>query len=241
MNDTKNGQSAALGLSNEQLQVILTGKFGDGCLTTPKTCVDNSLYSTNCIYEEYIDFKIQLLGDLVSNKNSRINSGYTKKLIWYFTTHVHPGITAIKDMDIESALNLLNELGIALWFYDDGSLHKTKLFYNLNTQAFSEEINRDLFVPFFEQYNIKAKPTVERKKDGKEYWYLRIGRYDGAYEVSKILNKYPVSCFNYKIWSSETIQNWSKLQEQLKSVDDKNLSTRKLSAMLKKIENESLS
>ena len=42
---TNNGQSAALNLSNEQIQVLLTGKFGDGCLSTPKSCVDNSLYS----------------------------------------------------------------------------------------------------------------------------------------------------------------------------------------------------
>lgn len=31
-----NRQSAALNLTNEQLQVILTGKFGDGCLSTLK-------------------------------------------------------------------------------------------------------------------------------------------------------------------------------------------------------------
>lgn len=69
MKDTQNGQSAALNLSNEQLQVILTGKFGDGTLSTPKTCVDKSLYITNCIHEEYIDFKIKLLGNLASSKN----------------------------------------------------------------------------------------------------------------------------------------------------------------------------
>jgi hypothetical protein len=240
MESTKNGQSAALNLSNEQLQVILTGKFGDGCLSTPKSCVDNSLYSSSCIYEEYVDYKMNLLGELSGTKSYTAINGYSKKPIWQFHTHVHPSITAIKNMDIESSLNLMDDLGLALWFYDDGSLHKTKLFYNLNTQAFSEEINRDLFVPFLSKFNIKAKPTIERKKDGKEYWYLRIGRYDGAYEVSKILNKYPINCYNYKVWSSETIQNWSKLQEQLKSVDSKDFSTRKIAAMLKRIENESL-
>ena len=41
---TINGKSAALNLSNEQLQVLVSGKFGDGCLSTPKTCMDNSMY-----------------------------------------------------------------------------------------------------------------------------------------------------------------------------------------------------
>lgn len=65
---TNNGQSAALNLSNEQIQVLLTGKFGDGCLSTPKSCVDNSLYSSNSIHEEYVDFKMKLLGNLASKR-----------------------------------------------------------------------------------------------------------------------------------------------------------------------------
>lgn len=240
MNCTINGQSAALNLSNEQLQVILTGKFGDGCLSIPKTCKDNSMYSSNCIYEEYVDFKAFLLGELFSKKHKIAKNGFSGKPIWNFYTHVNPDITKIKNMNIEESLNLLDDLGIALWFYDDGSLHKTKLFYNLNTQAFSEEVNRTLFVPFLAKFNIFATPTIERKKDGREFWYLRIGKYDGAYEISSILNKYFVNCYNYKIWSSETIQNWSKLQEWLKSTDNEDYSTRKKAAILKKIENNTL-
>lgn len=236
MKDTQNGQSAALNLSNEQLQVILTGRFGDGTLSTPKTCVDKSLYITNCIHEEYINFKMKLLGNLASSKNYISKNGYSQKPIWEFHTHVSSDINKIKNMSIEEALSLMNDLGLALWFYDDGSLHKTKMFYNLNTQSFSEEINRDLFVPFLAKYNIMAKPTIERKKDGREFWYLRVGRYEGAYKISQILNKYPVNCYNYKIWSSETIQNWSKLQEWLKSTGNVNCSTRLKSVTLKKIE-----
>lgn len=236
----KNGQSAALNLSNEQLQVILTGKFGDGSLTTPKTCTDNSLYSTNCINKEYIDFKGDLLGDLLSNKNYRENTGYSKKIIWYLTTHVSSDITTIKNMSIEEALNLMDELGLALWFYDDGSLHKSKLFYNLNTQEFSREINEDIFVPFLAKFGITAKVSPDRKKDGTEYWYLRIGRYDGSYEISTILNKYPINCFNYKVWSSETIQNWSKLQEELKRIGKLDSSNRTKAAVLSKIEKSNL-
>lgn len=211
--NTNNGQSAALNLSNEQVQVIVSGKFGDGCISTPKTCVDGSMYRTNCIHEEYIDFKSKLLGDLVSNKNYTEKNGFKQTPIYSIYTHANSDITKIKNMDLESSLNLMDDLGLAMWIYDDGSLHKSKLFYNLNTQAFSREENEELFVPFLEKFGINAKTTIERKKDGREFWYLRIGRYDGAYEISQILNKYRLNCFDYKIWSSEAIQNWSKLQE----------------------------
>lgn len=194
------------------------------------------MYSTNCIHEEYIDYKIKLLGDLVSNKSFIDKNGYNQTPIYRFYTHVNPDITKIKNMSIEEALTLMDDLGLALWFYDDGSLHKNKLFYNLNTQAYSEEVNRELFVPFLKKFNINAVPTVERKKDGREFWYLRIGKYDGAYEISQILNKYSINCYNYKVWSSETIQNWSKLQEWLKSSGNLNFSSRKQASILRKIE-----
>lgn len=71
----------------------------------------------------------------------------------------------------------------------------------------------------------------------KQLQALLTGKFgDGAYEISNILNKYPVDCYNYKVWSSETILNWSKMQEYLKSTDNLNCSTRKKAVILKKIE-----
>lgn len=51
-----------------------------------------------------------------------------------------------------------------------------------------------------------------------------------------ILSKHKINCFNYKIWSSETILNWSKMQEHLKRTGEINCSNRKKSLILKKIE-----
>lgn len=53
----ENGQSAALNLSNEQIQVLLTGVFGDGSLTKPVNVNSNSNYVTNCIHKEYLEYK----------------------------------------------------------------------------------------------------------------------------------------------------------------------------------------
>ena len=56
-------------------------------------------------------------------------------------------------------------------------------------------------------------------------------------KLQKILQKYPISSYNYKIICSETIRQWSKLQEELKSlnIDINSLSRKMLSSKLKQI------
>lgn len=45
---------------------------------------------------------------------------------------------------------------------------------------------------------------------------------------------YSINCYNYKLWSSETIQKWSKLEAQLKS-EGLTVTPRKFTNMLGKI------
>ena len=87
------------------------------------------------------------------------------------------------------------------------------------------EEHENIIVPFFASMGITAKIRVDRKKDGRVFYYISIGKYDGANKISDILNKYRIEEMSYKIWSSETIQKWSKLQEKLKSENKSNVST----------------
>lgn len=202
-------------LENNQLQVLISGVLGDGHITNFES--KNSFFQTSCKYEEYINYKIGLLKDLYKNKSLQLENGYCKTPIYILRSKSDEEITKLKTVNIESILNYLDDLGVALWFYDNGSLHKHKLFYNLNTHAFSKEIQENLFIPFFNKLNIYPKLTKEVKKDDRIFYYLRISKFEGAYEITKILQKYPIECYKYKLWSSETIHNWSKLQAQLKS------------------------
>lgn len=43
-----------------------------------KTCKDNSLYTSNCKFEEYVDYKMKLLSDLAGIKSYIANNGYSK-------------------------------------------------------------------------------------------------------------------------------------------------------------------
>ena len=201
--------------TREQLQVFLTSQLGDGTICTTNT--NSTYYVTNCKYEEYIDFKINLLGNMFVNKKLLAKNGFANTPIWVMRSKSSDYLRSIRDLSIEEVIDNLDDLGVALWFYDDGSLHKSKLFYNLNTHKFSREVQENIFIPFFNKLEIYPKITKEEKRDGRIFYYLRIGKYDGAINISNILRKYYVDCYSYKIWSSETIQRWSKLQEELKS------------------------
>lgn len=201
-------------LSTEQLQVFLTSQLGDGCIATSNT--NSTYYVTNSIHEEYIRFKSSLLGELSKNISYQPHNGYSQTPIWILRSKSLKILRIIKHMPLNQLLCHINDLGIALWFYDDGSLHKRKDFYNLNTQKFSREIQETLFIPFFQKIGINPTLTIERKRDGREFYYLRIGVNNGADKVNAILQKYPINCFRYKLWSSETILKRSRIQEDSK-------------------------
>jgi hypothetical protein len=223
-----------LDLTNEQKQVLISGRLGDGYLAPSPNERLGAYYATNCKYREYLEFKKSMLGELcdTTNINSVEHNGYSSSKIYTLRTKRDANISLIRDATIADILSELDELGLALWIYDDGSLHKNKLFFNINTQSFPRDVQEGLFIPTFNKFNIFPKLTIERKKDGREFWYLRISKYEGAYEISNILEKYPLECYAYKRWSSETIQRWSKLQEELKSTD---IDRRTLACMLRKI------
>lgn len=157
-----NGQSAALSLNGNQVQVILSGILGDGCITTNHS--NSTYFITNCKYEEYIDFKINLLGNIFKHKKLQEHNGFCKTPIFIMRTKSIKDLKYLKDLSIQNILNNLTELGLALWFYDDGSLHKKNLFYNLNTQSFSKDIQEKYFIPFFNKLGIFPKLQIERKK-----------------------------------------------------------------------------
>lgn len=230
-----NGQSAALNLSNAQIQVLITGKFGDGCLIKTPLSV---MYSACCIHEEYIEYKKNLLGDLFQRKCTIENKGFKRGIIYRLYSKADQRVALICDESLEDSFNRMDTLGLALWIYDDGTKHKEKEFYQINTQKFSKEFQEDVLVPGLKsKFNIIAKPTIERKKDGREFWYLRVGKFDGAYEISEILSQYPVNCYNYKVWSSETSLKWRRFQEESKSanIDLNTLSFREISAKLRNL------
>lgn len=219
-------------LNNKQVQVLLTGTFGDGSIQKGNI---SARYTTNCIHKEYLEYKENLLGDLVGSPvRSSMNKGFKEKEIYSFGTLSFKSILDLHNKTIQEKLDLLDDLGLALWFYDDGSKHKKYDFYNLNTHAFSFEDHVNYLKPYFDKKGFECSILEDKKKDGRIFYYLYFGRHISAYKVAVLLNKYQIPCFEYKRWSSETIQKWSKLLVQLKS-ENKTVGSHMFTAMLNKI------
>lgn len=201
-------------LSREQLQVFLTAKIGDGGIYTSNS--NSTYYCTNCKYEEYIDFKSQLLGDLFKSKTFVEENGYSRTSIYCMRSRSCRILPSIRSLSLKDTMDKIDDLGIALWIYDNGSLHKNEMYYNISTHRFSREDQEQAFIPFFNRIGVFPEIEVDRKKDGRIFYYLRIKKYKGAKILSDILSGYPLNCYSYKRWSSETNQKWCKFQEELK-------------------------
>lgn len=187
-------------ISNSDLQVILTGVFGDGCLHKRG---NNHYYSTSSIHKTYINFKLNLFNQLKAMGPYKINNtGYKSRKIYSMYTQEDPQISVIAGNTIKGNLELMDDLGIALWFFDDGSLHAKKHFYNLNTQKFSREVHEEFLIPYFKKkWGAEPKLAQERKKDGRHFYYLRFNKTFPTTIISSLLEKYPpaAGCFNYKV------------------------------------------
>lgn len=231
------GNQQLCNLSNEFKQVVLSGILGDGCLYNQNKDIKkgNYMYLTSCIHKEYIDYKCNILSILKPKIGYIKENGYCKTPIYTLRTLSSNILTNFSKYNLKTICDNIDELGLALWFYDDCSLHKHKLFYNINTQSFTKEEQEEFLIPLLNRFNIFPKITKEVKKNGNVYYYLRVSKFEGSFEISTILKKLPFKCFNYKLWSSETIHFWSKLQVQLKSLGIR-ATNRRLSNLLKILE-----
>lgn len=191
-------------LTKETEQILLSGYLGDGSFNKNGR---NYTFSTNCKHQEYIYYKGSYLEkDVRIRIKTKLNKGFKITEITQLYTINHPRITGIAKMSLEEVLANLTEFGLALWIYDDGSLHKSKHFLNLNTHAFTKEDHERFIIPYFKKLGVKVTLALERKKDGREFYYCRINKRDGVEKLLEVLNKYPVPCYAYKTLSPETIE-----------------------------------
>lgn len=205
-------------LSSDESQLLLSLYLGDGSYIKSNRS-NNYSVQTSCIHSGLLDFKKSLCSTIKTNKVQEFkNHGYNengKIFKLYFKTN--PLINFINSLSFEEKINSLNDLGFALWLYDDGSLHKKKLFYNICTHAFSYEENEKIVRVLNNNFGIIPRITLEKKKDGRTFFYLRVNKYDGADIISSIMERYKIVDMNFKIWNSEAVREWNILQEEWKS------------------------
>lgn len=201
-------------MDNRAKQVALSSILGDGSVKVADNCVNAKLV-TSTLYKEYADFKLQYLYKYRPRLEILTNKGYTsgKTLIHRIVTGVDEDFTKLSAYSLQEVLEGLDYLGIALWFLDDGSYHKSYHFYNLCTHAFSEKENRTISNYLNSKLGILSTVSVERKRDGRVFHYLRIPKLQGAHIISRIIREnVDLKCFQHKLMElgmeEELFEDW---------------------------------
>jgi hypothetical protein len=188
-------------MNREFYQLMLTSRLGDGRLES------NGRAIFSCIKEEYILFKKEIIESVFPDRVAKLcsNIGYKKDAQIYIVTTLTSDLGKdIYKMSLSEVINELDEFGMALWAYDDGSLHHKKFFYNLNSHALPENVQRDVLIPKLKSFGISGATIFkERKKDGREFSYINIPKLKGAYELDSIMRKIRLECYEYKLLPTE--------------------------------------
>lgn len=195
-------------ITNEQKQVMLSGLLGDGS-------VKQNHVTYNCMYREYMVFKRKLLGKLAKSEVIESgNLGYKKgSKIYTFSVHINNYSRYLVRAPLLETIKDLDELGLAMWLMDDGSLHKKNYFYNINTHSFSREEEENILIPKLNEFGIYPSIMTEKKKDGRLFSYLYISKWNGAMIISRILRKYMIDCYRYKLIPEEIENAYFKLTD----------------------------
>lgn len=182
-------------MKEREKQVIYSGILGDGCLKK------GGSMAYSCHYKEYMVFKHDVLFRYCeSGVKESANMGYKKgSAIFKFATSVTDFAKDLMSKDpIEESIKNLDEFGLALLMYDDGSRHKKNNFYNINTHALSDT-HQNMLVEKLKGFNVFPQVLTETKKDGRMFSYLFISKWEGAMELSSMMRKVPLECYTYKL------------------------------------------
>ena len=191
---------------NNSEQIIIGTLLGDGHITKK-----NQLsFSHTVKYKEYASYKASFLSKTTfsinkENKCSLTKNSVSKPLIIYRTECAREFEDLRNKLYIDGKktipldfLNKLQDLGLAIWFMDDGSLHyehskiKTPL-YRLHTEGFCE-VSMQNILDFFNKRGFTPKQYKRENCNGS---VLYFNKYDSD-KIGKIIAQYAPECMQYK-------------------------------------------
>lgn len=193
-------------------QFLLSAKLGDGAYIA---------HPSGSTYFQFTSYKpdyIYHVKQLLSNAGfmfipiRTVHSGYKKGSTGLqLCTRIDDRLKVIRKLSIMDTLSNLDTVGLSYLFLDDGSIHKHKFFGNLYCNTFTDIEVQKLIDVFYQFYPVKCcVKGVDRKKDGRQYPYVRIPRAVMdlfKHDVKKLIDENGLRCFDYKVVSpSQTIE-----------------------------------
>lgn len=200
-------------LSVTQINLIIGSLLGDGCIHKHHKGINSCRFVEQHSIKQlqYLEWKKNILKNFVSN-NIRIidnskNNSFGNGLGCIFETVLHKDFVSLYEMfydgDVKHIpLLQLSPLGLAVWYFDDGSISKNNQkgrFYSVqfHTEGYDDCSINNLRTMLKEQFNINSSIT---KTCG--YKLITLG-YRDANKLMIIVQPYEIPCMAYKIQFSD--------------------------------------
>lgn len=163
--------------------IFLNAKLGDGCLSvqTHKNIVMCTARFTGTIKSwQHCKLKVAQQSGyaLMSNLNQKeqAKEAYGTKPIYHFSFTAKEQVLYYTNLTIKECISKLSIYDLVAWYLDDGSYHKSRETMHLYSNSLSKEENLYLIEHIYTLLNEKPRLRLDRKKNGKEYYYLYFGR-----------------------------------------------------------------
>lgn len=161
--------------------IVVNGFLGDCSFQIKKTVTTMVFMSTD---KQSLDLKKSMFEKTYGHSDkiywSNGVSGYGgKKKIYRLHLPSIPNneLPEISSKDTkERILKSITEMDLFLWYLDDGSWHKTKNTMHLYSNMLDERESRMLIGRIEDMYGIAPRLRVDRKKDGRSFYYLYFPR-----------------------------------------------------------------
>jgi superfamily II DNA or RNA helicase len=237
------GKDNKLLVNDDIKQLVISGILGDGNISIHKK---GARIRFNCVHREYIEYKKDILSIIENDKHvdKKINKGYKINDIYVYVSCLHKDLLQFyneyKQNGIKFLLNQLDDMGLALWLYDDASFSgkKYKNCGILHSNRYTKEEN-EIISEWFNSKGFKSKLYYNKTRN---CYGIRFNK-DSAIKLIEIMKKYPFKCFNYKTDVNKTINKELKYKRNIffnvKSLDNISIYYKKFHMMpsISKIKN----
>lgn len=195
-------------LDRVEIQIALGSLLGDGHVAKPNNCRNATCYfieGHSGAQVEYLKWKHQFLMPL--SRGWKLIAPRRKKGSYFqlrsksepFWNQLHNWFYTGKTKIVtRSILNRLNELGLAVWFMDDGTFvkHYTSRYFRLATHNFTKAENELIQRWFKVRWGITCRIATETRK-GVIYHFLYFSSRP-AQQLLLIIGHYIHPCMGYK-------------------------------------------
>ncbi len=195
-----------LELNDTEKQFIIGGLLGDLHCRISRTSINPCLEGGHCAQQkDYLLWKIGLVPRLgFKLRGSKQGSFFYgsknfRALLPYYQSFYQKGVKLVT----RDILDQLNELGLLIWYLDDGSYHKRDNNLLLYTNCFSLEEQSIICEWFLQKYGVCPKiVTIQKSISNKQLdtrYYIRFNVKDSQKLLELFSNFEIPRCMDYKL------------------------------------------